>query len=75
MSGSEESVEKLAETIEKLLMLKPEDREALLNILRKYKPQQIMKALNDIVVYDKRGKRRVLMTLEEFEQHLRRVRF
>jgi hypothetical protein len=75
LSGSEESVEKLAETIEKLLMLKPEDREALLNILRKYKPQQIMKALNDIVVYDKRGKRRVLMTLEEFEQHLRRVRF
>jgi ribosomal protein L4 len=75
LSESVESVEKLAETVEKLLMLKPEDRQALLNILRKYKPQQIMKALNDIVVYDRRGKRRVLMTLEEFEQHLRRVRF
>jgi len=34
-----------------------------------------MRALHDIVVYDKRGRRRVLMTLEEFEQHLRRVRF
>jgi hypothetical protein len=75
LSESDESVEKLAETVEKLLMLKPEERQALLNILRKYKPQQIMKALHDIVVYDKRGKRRVLMTLEEFEQHLRRVRF
>jgi hypothetical protein len=75
LSEKDESVEKLAETVEKLLMLKPEERQALLNILRKYKPQQIMKALHDIVVYDKRGKRRVLMTLEEFEQHLKKVRF
>jgi hypothetical protein len=58
LSSEPEDIEKLAETIEKLLMLKPEDRESLLNILRKHKPQQVIKALNDIVVYDRRGKKK-----------------
>jgi hypothetical protein len=68
-------VKKLEEILSQLLEVKPEEREILLRILREHKPQKIIKALNDIVLYDKRGKPRVRITLEEFERMLKKVRF
>jgi hypothetical protein len=68
-------VEKLADTLYELLRLKPEDRERLLRIIREHKPQKILKALHDVIIYDKRGKTRAIMTLEEFEKLLKKVRY
>jgi hypothetical protein len=68
-------VEKLADMLQELLRLKPEDRERLLRIIKEHKPQKIFKALHDVIIYDKRGKPRATMTLEEFEKLLRKVRY
>lgn len=73
--SNNEQLKKLEETLSKLLSLKPEEREKLLRIIREHKPQKIMKALNDIILYDKHGKRKVLITLEEFEKMLKKVRY
>jgi hypothetical protein len=70
-----DQVKKLEEVLSQLLEIKPEEREILLRILRDHKPQKIIKALNDIVLYDKHGKARVRVTLEEFERMLKKVRF
>jgi hypothetical protein len=72
---SDEQVKRLEEVLSKLLSLRPEEREALLRIIREHKPQKIVKAINDIVLYDKRGKARARVTLEEFEKMLKKVRF
>jgi hypothetical protein len=72
---SEEQVKKLEETMSKLLDVKPEEREKLLRIIREHKPQKIVKALNDVIFYDKRGRAKVVMTLDEFEKMLKKVRY
>jgi RecB family endonuclease NucS len=72
---SEEQVKKLEETMSKLLDVKPEEREKLLRIIREHKPQKIVKALNDVIFYDKRGRAKVIMTLDEFEKMLKKVRY
>jgi uncharacterized short protein YbdD (DUF466 family) len=72
---SDEQVEKLEKTMSKLLGIKPEEREKLLRIIREHKPQKIVKALNDVIFYDKRGKAKVVMTLDEFEKMLKKVRY
>jgi hypothetical protein len=72
---SEEQVKKLEETMSKLLDIKPEEREKLLRIIREHKPQKIVKALNDVIFYDKRGRAKVIMTLDEFEKMLKKVRY
>jgi hypothetical protein len=74
-SSTSDQVKKLEEILSELLGIKPEEREILLRILRDHKPQKIIKALNDIVLYDKHGKARVRVTLEEFERMLKKVRF
>jgi hypothetical protein len=74
-SSTSDQVKKLEEVLSKLLEVKPEEREILLRILREHRPQKIIKALNDIILYDKRGKARVKITLEEFERMLKKVRF
>ena len=66
--SSDEQVKKLEETMSKLLDIKPEEREKLLRIIREHKPQKIVKALNDVIFYDKRGRAKVIMTLDEFFQ-------
>jgi RecB family endonuclease NucS len=68
-------VKKLEETMSKLLDVKPEEREKLLRIIREHKPQKIVKALNDVIFYDKRGRAKVVMTLDEFEKMLKKVRY
>jgi hypothetical protein len=68
-------VDELVYTLQKLLKLSQEDRERLLRIIREHKPQKIMKALHDVIIYDKRGKTRAIMTLEEFERLLKKVRY
>ena len=73
--SSDERVKKLEETMSKLLDIKPEEREKLLRIIREHKPQKIVKALNDVVFYDKRGRAKVIMTLDEFEKMLKKVRY
>jgi Mn-dependent DtxR family transcriptional regulator len=73
--SSDEQVKRLEEVLSKLLSLKPEEREILARIIREHKPQKIVKALNDIILYDKRGKARARITLEEFEKMLKKVRF
>jgi RecB family endonuclease NucS len=73
--SSDEQVKKLEETMSKLLSIKPEEREKLLRIIREHKPQKIVKALNDIIFYDKRGRAKVIMTLDEFEKMLKKVRY
>ena len=74
-SSTSDQVKKLEEILSKLLEVKPEEREILLRILREHRPQKIIKALNDIILYDKHGKARVKITLEEFERMLKKVRF
>ena len=71
----DDQVKRLEEVLSKLLSLKPEEREALLRIIREHKPQKIVKAINDIVLYDKHGKARARITLEEFEKMLKKVRY
>jgi hypothetical protein len=73
--SSDERVKKLEETMSKLLDIKPEEREKLLRIIREHKPQKIVKALNDVIFYDKRGRAKVTMTLDEFEKMLKKVRY
>jgi len=73
--SSDEREKKLEEALSKLLDIKPEEREKLLRIIREHKPQKIVKALNDITFYDKRGRARVIMTLDEFEKMLKKVRY
>jgi hypothetical protein len=73
--SSDERVKKLEETMSKLLDIKPEEREKLLRIIREHKPQKIVKALNDVIFYDKRGRAKVIMTLDEFEKMLKKVRY
>jgi len=73
--SSDERVKKMEETLSKLLDIKPEEREKLLRIIREHKPQKIVKALNDITFYDKRGRAKVIMTLDEFEKMLKKVRY
>jgi len=73
--SSGEREKKLEEALSKLLDIKPEEREKLLRIIREHKPQKIVKALNDITFYDKRGRARVIMTLDEFEKMLKKVRY
>jgi hypothetical protein len=68
-------VKRLEEILNELLEVKPEEREIVLRIIREHKPQKIIKALNDIILYDKHGKARVKITLEEFEKMLKKVRF
>ena len=68
-------VKKLEEILSQLLEVKPEEREIILRIIREHRPQKIIKALNDIILYDKHGKARVRITLEEFERMLKKVRF
>jgi hypothetical protein len=70
-----DQVKRVEEALSRLLDVKPEEREILLRILREHKPQKIMKALSDIILYDKHGKARVKITLEEFERMLKKVRF
>jgi hypothetical protein len=71
----DEQVKRLEEVLSKLLSLRPEERETLLRIIREHRPQKIVKAINDIILYDKRGKARVRITLEEFEKMLKKVRY
>lgn len=71
----DDQVKRLEEVLSKLLSLRPEEREALLRIIREHRPQKIVKAINDIILYDKRGKARARITLEEFEKMLKKVRY
>jgi len=71
----DDQVKRLEEVLSKLLSLRPEERETLLRIIREHRPQKIVKAINDIILYDKRGKARVRITLEEFEKMLKKVRY
>jgi len=73
--SSDDRVKKLEETMSKLLAIKPEEREKLLRIIREHRPQKIVKALNDVVFYDKRGRAKAIMTLDEFEKMLKKVRY
>ena len=74
-SSTSDRIKRLEEILSQLLEVKPEEREILLRILREHRPQKIVKALNDIILYDKHGKARVRITLEEFERMLKKVRF
>jgi hypothetical protein len=74
-SSTSDQVKRLEEVLSKLLEVKPEEREILLRIIREHRPQKIIKALNDIILYDKHGKARVKITLEEFERMLKKIRF
>jgi hypothetical protein len=73
--SSDDRVKRVEEALSKLLDVKPEEREKLLRIIREHKPQKIMRALKDIILYDKHGKARVKITLEEFEKMLKKVRY
>lgn len=74
MSISKEQ-EKLVETIQKLLNLKEEDRERIIRIVQKHHPRKILVALENAYRVDKRGRKKAVLTLEEFEKMLERTRW
>lgn len=67
--------EKLVEILQKFLNLKEEDRERILRIVEEHHPRKIVVALENAYKVDKRGRKKAIMTLEEFERMLKRVRF
>jgi len=74
MSISKEQ-EKLVETIQKFLNLKEEDRERIIRIVQKHHPRKILVALENAYRVDKRGRKKAVLTLEEFEKMLERTRW
>jgi len=74
MSLSKEQ-EKLVEMIQKLLKLPPETRERIIRIVTENPPQKLKVALENAYKYTKHGKTKPVMTLEEFERMLKRVRW
>jgi len=74
MSISKEQ-EKLVEMIQKLLNLKEEDRERIIRIVQKHHPKKILIALENAYRVDKRGRKKAVLTLDEFEKMLERIRW
>jgi len=74
MSLSKEQ-EKLVEMIQKLLKLPPEERERIIRIVTQNPPQKLKVALENAYKVTKHGKTKPVMTLEEFEKMLKRVRW
>jgi hypothetical protein len=74
MSASTQT-ERLEKILREMLQVKPEEREKLLRIVREHKPQKIMKALRAVIVVDRHGRRKATVTLDEFEQILKKTRF
>jgi len=74
MSISKEQ-EKLVEMIQKLLNLREEDRERIIRIVQRHHPKKILVALENAYKTTRHGKRKTIMTLEEFEKMLERVRW
>jgi len=68
--------DKLAEALWKLLQLPEDQREKVIEIVQRYPPQKINVALRIIETnVNKYLKRRKKITLEEFEEMLKRVRW
>jgi len=67
--------DKLVEVIQKLFNLGEEDRERVIRIVRKYHPRKILVALENTYKVSKYGKKKTIMSLDEFEEMLKRVRF
>ena len=67
--------DKLVEVIQKLFNLGEEDRERVIRIVSKYHPRKILVALENTYKVNKYGKKKTIMSLEEFEEMLKRVRF
>jgi len=61
--------------IQELLRLKEEDRERIIRIIKTYPARKILLALENAYKIDRRGKKKPIMTLEEFEKMLKKVRF
>ena len=67
--------ERLVEILQNLLQLKEEDRERIIRIVKENHPRKIMVAIENAYKIDRRGKKKPIMTLEEFEKMLKKVRF
>jgi len=67
--------EKLAELIQELLQLNEEDRERVIRIVKNNPTRKIMLAVHNAYKIDKKGRKKPIMSLEEFEKMLKRIRF
>jgi len=67
--------ERLVEILQKFLQLKEEDRERIIRIVKNNHPRKIVVALENAYKVDRKGRKKPIMTLEEFEKMLRKVRF
>ncbi|MEM4847111.1 MAG: hypothetical protein QW794_05075 [Thermosphaera sp.] len=65
----------LEELVVAVLKLKEEDRERLRRILTQYPKQKIILALHNAYMVTKHGKTKPIVTLEEFEQIVKKTRF
>lgn len=67
--------QKLIDIIQKFLQLKEKDRERIIRIVKENHPRKIVVALENAYKANKYGKKKPIMTLEEFERMLKKVRF
>jgi len=67
--------ERLVEILQKFLQLKEEDRARIIRIVKNNHPRKIVVALENAYKVDRKGRKKPIMTLEEFERMLKRVRF
>ena len=67
--------ERLVEILQKFLQLKEEDRERIIRIVKENHPRKIVVALENAYKVDRKGRTKPIMTLEEFERMLKKVRF
>jgi len=67
--------EKLVEILQEFFKPKEEDRERIIRIVKNNNPKKIVVALNNTYKIDRKGKKRPITTLEEFEKMLKKVRY
>lgn len=70
-----EEEDRIVKVLMKFLELKEEDRDRILRIVRENHPKKIMIALENAYLLTRKGKVKARVSLEEFEEMLKRVRW
>lgn len=70
-----EEEDRVVKVLMKFLELKEEDRDRILRIVRENHPKKIMVTLQNAYLLTRKGKVKARVSLEEFEEMLKRVRW
>lgn len=68
--------EKLQKLLQDLLSIPEEDREKLIELIKKYPPQKIIRAVMSVARFNRRNMKPVrTLTIDEFEKIVRKTRY